>query len=82
MLSYGQMEDLLKATQEELEGLLRVAEEQRLMWAAAVLSASQRLQAAKPEEFVSEYSQGEAPTTKVTKVILKSIYNYNIHEID
>ncbi|CAK9115964.1 unnamed protein product [Durusdinium trenchii] len=57
MLPYGQMEELLNATQAELQRLLHVAEEQRLLWNAEVLATSQRLQSIKPMEVVSECTE-------------------------
>jgi len=51
------MEDLLKGTQLEMQRLLQVVEEQRILLGAELMSASQRLQALKPTEMVSEYSE-------------------------
>eukprot|EP00913_Durusdinium_trenchii_P026460 g24826.t1 len=50
-------EELLNATQAELQRLLHVAEEQRLLWNAEVLATSQRLQSIKPMEVVSECTE-------------------------
>eukprot|EP00435_Cladocopium_sp_Y103_P014330 s3186_g3.t1 len=59
MIPYGQMEDLLKATQLEMTRLLQVCEEQRMALGAELLNANQRLQALKPMEIVSECTEGE-----------------------
>ncbi|CAJ1390980.1 unnamed protein product [Effrenium voratum] len=60
MLPYGQMEELLKATQEEFRNLLALAEEQRLIWAAEVMQASQRLTAMQGDNFSEDGSCTES----------------------
>lgn len=59
MIPYGQMEELLKATQLEMTRLLQVCEEQRMALGAELLNANQRLQALKTMETVSECTDEE-----------------------